>query len=489
MVEFWKYANLSEELVTLVKKDGGLVTAHSAEGPGGFLEAIAVMTKRIGWTYTACHAMTLRSTTKHVPGWRKAATFLETHPMVHISYGADDTGDILKKENRTQFIHECKRAHLYTADGGFDFSGDYHGQEDSIFSLLVAECLIGIQVLQKGGVMIIKCFDTTEKQTLDLLWMVCSLFREWRFMKPRTSRSGNAERYFIGIGFLGEEAGVKELVTLAETVPIPFLKNTYPKEWLQTLWEVQEAIEREEYRIIRETIGLIREEHSNSSHLRALVRQNVVRSIEWCKEHGESISTEWTSHLDRYVAQEVIDLLQILKPAPPPPPPTRIPSWTVRPERVPTERMFDGFRSVLTIEPAPAASAPAPKSCSSFHPSTGESLLTEGSSKEEGNRGATAITSSQRAADRSGTAASVSSLLISPPALREGNVPTEGSSKEEGNRGSAAITSSQRAEASQTDPPERFPRGQRRYVDLFSRPRRTPTVESSSPTSLRGTSV
>jgi len=456
MVEFWKYANLSEELVTLVKKDGGLVTAHSAEGPGGFLEAIAVMTKRIGWTYTACHAMTLRSTTKHVPGWRKAATFLETHPMVHISYGADDTGDILKKENRTQFIHECKRAHLYTADGGFDFSGDYHGQEDSIFSLLVAECLIGIQVLQKGGVMIIKCFDTTEKQTLDLLWMVCSLFREWRFMKPRTSRSGNAERYFIGIGFLGEEAGVKELVTLAETVPFPCLKNTYPKEWLQTLWEVQEAIEREEYRIIRETIGLIREEHSNSSHLRALVRQNVVRSIDWCKEHGESISTEWTSHLDRYVAQEVIDLLQILKPAPPPPPPTRIPSWTVRPERVSMDRMFHGFRSVLTIEGAapapPTAPAAAPKSYSTshiskevhpliYHPSTGESL------------------------------------------------PTEGSSKEEGNCGAAAITSSLPTAASQTDPPERFPRGQRRYVDLFSRPRRTPTVEASSPASLQGTSV
>jgi hypothetical protein len=211
--------------------------------------------------------------------------------MVHISYGADDTGDILKKENRTQFIHECKRAHLYTADGGFDFSGDYHGQEDSIFSLLVAECLIGIQVLQKGGVMIIKCFDTTEKQTLDLLWMVCSLFREWRFMKPRTSRSGNAERYFIGIGFLGEEAGAKEMVDLVESmVPykksVPLLQNIYPNKWLQILWDVQETIEKEVTQLGISAAGLklplhfeIPQYEFTSHPIQPIYQQKL---IEWC---------------------------------------------------------------------------------------------------------------------------------------------------------------------------------------------------------------
>lgn len=464
MIEFWKYANITKELSTLVTREGGLKTAHSAEGPGGFLEAIAVMADRIKWNYLECHAITLKSTTKHVPGWRKAITFLEKHPTVYISYGKDDTGNILHKENRTHFLEECKKVHLYTADGGFDFSGDYSAQEDSIFSLLVAEILIGIQCLQKGGIMIIKCFDTTEKQTLDLLWMTCSLFREWNFMKPRTSRAGNAERYFIGRGFLGEEAGVKEMVELLETanLELPLLKNSYPKEWIQTMWEIQEAIEKEEYRIIRDTIALIREEHSNSVQLRALIRQNVLRSMEWCKEHGESISAEWEIHLDRYVAQEVIDLFQILKPTLPLPPTHRIPSWTVRSERVPTERMFEGFRqpvsSVLTVEETPP---PDPLPIISSLPTA---VPTRGAG---GNQ----------------------SSLISPPALREGNVLTAdrsgsaasvSSSWEEGNRGSAAITSSQRAAASQTDPPERFPRAPRRYADLFSRPRRTPTAAASS---------
>lgn len=463
MIEFWKYANITKELSTLVTREGGLKTAHSAEGPGGFLEAIAVMADRIKWDYLECHAMTLKSTTKHVPGWRKAVTFLETHPNVYISYGADDTGNILQKENRTYFLKKCKKVHLYTADGGFDFSGNYTAQEDSIFSLLVAEILIGIQSLQKGGIMIIKCFDTTEKQTLDLLWMTCSLFREWNFMKPRTSRAGNAERYFIGKGFLGEEAGVKEMVELLEAAKqekgVPLLKNSYPKEWIQTMWEIQEAIEKEEYRIIRDTIALIREEHSNSTNLRSLIRQNVLRSMEWCKEHGESISTEWESHLDRYVAQEVIDLFQILKPTLPLPPTHRIPSWTVRSERVPAERMFEGFRvsSVLTVE---EAEIPDPNP----------------------------IIISSPAADRSGSAASVSSSLgRNSGEAAISSLPTAAPTREAGgshswegsNGGRAAVTSSPAA-ASQTDPPERFPRAPRRYVDLFSRPRRTPTVVASS---------
>jgi hypothetical protein len=500
MIEFWKYAKLTKELQPLVAREGGLRSAHSAEGPGGFLEAIAVMTKKLKWKYHSCHAMTLRSTTKHVPGWRKAVTFLETHPMVHISYGADDTGDILVKANRNHFLDECKKVHLYTADGGFDFSGDYSGQEDSIFSLLVAECLIGVQALMKGGVMIIKCFDTTDKQTLDLLWMVCSLFREWRFMKPRTSRAGNAERYFIGIGFLGEEAGVNEFVKLVEAAcpykkGVPLLKNKYPKEWIQTMWEVQEAIEREEYRIIRDTIALIREEHSDVVHLRSLVRQNVLRSMEWCKEHDETISTEWTSHLDRYVAQEVIDLFQILKPIPPPIVPSRIPSWTVRSERVPADRMFEGFRrpvsAVLTHE-----EEIVPVSISSFFPEataltseaveshTAGSSLTSPSASRMGNPRAEGSSLTSPSASRMGNPPAEGSSLTSPSASRMGNPPAEGSSL--GRSSGFAAISSPPAEASQTDPPERFPHAPRRYADLFSRPRRTLTVEASSPVHLSG---
>lgn len=430
MIELWKLANLNNELKLLVAQAGALRTVHTAEGPGGFLEAMTVMAEKNKWTYESCRAMTLRSTNKHIPGWRKAVHFLETNPMVQISYGADDTGDLLKIENRTHFINECKeKAHLYTADGGFDFSGDYNGQEDSIFSLLVAEILVGVQTLALGGVMIVKCFDTTEKQTLDVLWALCSLFREWSFVKPRTSRAGNAERYFIGKGFLGASAGSNEFVALLQaSMPfqkgVPLLQNSLPKLWLQTMWEIQEGIEREEYRIIRDTIHLITHASAPQSQtqIRRLVRQNVIRSMEWCIEHDEAISEDWTHHLDRYVAQEVVDLFHILKQ------PFVSPSWSVQPRNA--------------------------------------SIWSRGSSHEDRSHIDPSITFE-------GFRASNSSSI-------------DGWSAPVGGRSTSSRVESLQGPVSHSDRLELSRPVQRRYVDLFSRPRRPPTVEASSLVVLPG---
>jgi 23S rRNA U2552 (ribose-2'-O)-methylase RlmE/FtsJ len=202
MIELWKRLHLTEYLATLVKNTGGLVTAHAAEGPGGFIEACTVMSEKNGWKFKSAIAITLRSEAKNVPGWRKAARFLTNYPQVSIHDGLDGTGNILFKENQDAFVHDVRTkhpngVHLFSADGGFDFSSDYNAQEDSIFPLLIAETLLGLRVLAKGGCLIIKCFDTTEQPTLDLIWLISRAFCEWGVVKPRTSRAGNAERYII----------------------------------------------------------------------------------------------------------------------------------------------------------------------------------------------------------------------------------------------------------------------------------------------------
>jgi hypothetical protein len=178
MIEMWRHLRLDEVLAPLVAADGALRTAHSAEGPGGFIEACGVAAAKAGWTVGASHAITLRSDAKNVPGWRKAARFLESHPEIHIHDGADGTGNILVPANRAAFAaavgestlsqservitpigqwpRECG-VHLYTADGGFDFSNDYNAQEDSVFPLLLAESLLGLQVLAKGGCFFLYC--------------------------------------------------------------------------------------------------------------------------------------------------------------------------------------------------------------------------------------------------------------------------------------------------------------------------------------------
>jgi len=322
MIELWKKLDLTKELATLVKRDGGLLTAHAAEGPGGFIEACTVTAGT--WKFKSATAITLRSEAKNVPGWRKAQKFLSSNPHVYIHDGADGTGNILLKENQTAFIEDIRKenplgVHLFTADGGFDFSSDFNAQEDSVLPLLLAEVLLGLQVLTKGGVLIIKCFDTTEQSTLDLLWLISRAFCEWGIVKPNTSRAGNAERYIIGKGFLGEIDDIIDILQKYQQIgkfdrPIlaPVESACYKKMMVE-LEEIQARIEHIEIAVIRDTLDLIRS--NDTSLIRRLVRENVERSLDWCGKHAEPIAPLWKSDLDNNVTRECADLLHILNPS------------------------------------------------------------------------------------------------------------------------------------------------------------------------------
>lgn len=321
MIELWKRLDLNTELEDLVERDGGLVTAHAAEGPGGFIEACTVAAENQTWDFKAAHAITLRSDARNIPGWRKAASFLVEHPEIAIHNGADETGNILIKENQDAFVSTLRSAHpagahLFTADGGFDFSSDYNAQEDSVFPLVLAEAIIGLRVLSRGGALIIKCFDTLEQPTIDLMWLLGRAFRSWGLVKPRTSRAGNAERYIVCKGFLGDCDDIYaalESYQAAGNFKLPIIRTPVHSSWRTTITKIGEfqmAIEHMEFIVIQETLNLIK--ITEPSVIKLLVRSNVLRSIEWCTEHAESIASSWQTDLDRCVARESQDLLHIL---------------------------------------------------------------------------------------------------------------------------------------------------------------------------------
>jgi len=370
MIELWKRLNLTTELAAFMQPSTGigLRTAHAAEGPGGFIEACLVMANRNmvaetnNWGYVGSDAITLRSEAKNVPGWRKAAKFLAYYPQIIIRDGADGTGNILNKANQDHFVkwtlmRHTDGVHLYTADGGFDFSGDYNAQEDSIFPLLLAESLIALRVLGKGGCMIIKCFDTTEQPTLDLIWLLSRAFRTWGISKPHTSRAGNAERYFIGKGYLGPSSDIIDLLDAYQArhqFLFPILAHPVTCEsWKPTMdliKHLQAEIEQMEIVVIRQTLDLIKT--TDPSVIQTLVRDNVNRSIEWCKNHDEEITASWLTEMEKNVAKETQDLLNILNP-----PPHNVPysyaNWTNR-STFSNTLVFENFRTGDTAA-APAA--------------------------------------------------------------------------------------------------------------------------------------
>lgn len=320
MIEMWRFLELDSFLEDLVERDGGLKTAHAAEGPGGFIEACTIATEKAEWQYTLAAAITLRSEAKNVPGWRKAVRFLENNSHVQIHDGADGTGNILLQANQDAFVSSVTAsggAHLFTADGGFDFSSDYNAQEDTVFPLLLAEVLLGLRTLTKGGVLIIKCFDTIEQPTIDLIWLLTRAFREWGIVKPRTSRGGNAERYILGQGFLGDCDDIVTILAVyqaAGNFKQPILSSPVAcVSWRPTLTkiaEIQEKIEHVEIQVIQETLYLIK--HTEAAAIRMLVRANVLRSIDWCKEHREPIAVGWADDTEKNVSKETSDLLTIL---------------------------------------------------------------------------------------------------------------------------------------------------------------------------------
>jgi hypothetical protein len=351
MKELWFRLNLTLYLGLPVLMKGGLTTAHAAEGPGGFIEACRVASQEAGWKILSSSAITLRSDARNIPGWRKAAHFLEAHPEVDIQTGADGTGNILTLENQESFIRSVRAkhpegVHLYTADGGFDFSSDYNAQEDSILPLFLAEALLGLQVLTKGGYLIIKCFDTTEQPTLDLIWLLSKAFCEWGLIKPRTSRAGNAERYFIGKGFLDDTGDILSILHRYQArgnFTHPILSTISPIHWKPMLDKIallQEQVEHLEILVIHETIELIRT--TDPAAIRQHVRDNVQRALLWCKEHREDVSDPWVLDIERNVMKETSDLLHILNP------PGTILSynhnWNTRSHAM-NHITFDGFRS------------------------------------------------------------------------------------------------------------------------------------------------
>lgn len=183
----------------LPKQQAKIRSAHVAEGPGGFIQALLQLCERNKKSIHTAIAMTLKPVNPCVPGWKRAVAFLHRNPQIQIHHGEDGSGDIYKLENQKSFVKACQSGvALFTADGGFDFSINYDVQEERVFHLLVSSALTGIQSLAIDGMFILKLFDISSEHTKLLIAIMSQCFREWILYKPALSRPCNSERYFLG---------------------------------------------------------------------------------------------------------------------------------------------------------------------------------------------------------------------------------------------------------------------------------------------------
>lgn len=199
----------------LPKQQPKVRSAHVAEGPGGFIQAVVDVCQRNRRILENATAMTLKSSEQHVPGWRRAAAFLFHNKEVRLHYGKDNTGNVYSTANQESFVATVKPgAHLFTADGGFDFSVNYDFQEQNVFRLLICSSIIGLKSLIQDGCFVLKLFDIFSEHTKVLLALLARCFKEWSLYKPALSRPCNSERYFLGRGYIHHRESIDALVAI-----------------------------------------------------------------------------------------------------------------------------------------------------------------------------------------------------------------------------------------------------------------------------------
>uniref|UniRef100_A0A6C0E980 Ribosomal RNA methyltransferase FtsJ domain-containing protein n=1 Tax=viral metagenome TaxID=1070528 RepID=A0A6C0E980_9ZZZZ len=281
-----------------------LCSFHLAEGPGGFIEAIANLRN---CSYDKYIGMTIldNNNDPNIPAWKKTENFLRQHKNVIIETGADKTGNILSIDNFTY----CKEKYassmdLVTADGGFDFSLDFNNQEINITQLLFGQIIYALTMQKKGGVFILKIFDTFMQHSIDLLYILSSFYEKVYIIKPQTSRYANSEKYVICKGFLFNSCenfypflyrafdkmlsctnknNTQELfIHRFLNIPIPFF-------FINKLEEFNAIFGQQQIENIHYTISLISSKHKQDK-IDNLIKLNIQKCVQWCMKNNVEIN-------------------------------------------------------------------------------------------------------------------------------------------------------------------------------------------------------
>jgi 23S rRNA U2552 (ribose-2'-O)-methylase RlmE/FtsJ len=280
--------------------DAPMTAAFLAEGPGGFVESFA--TFRGPHARDTMHCITLVSSSQAVPGWKlQAVRRAAPNSSVRVHRGEDGTGNLYRIANIDAFsapplFGACQ---LVTADGGFDFSGDFNAQETASARLLLCEVYAALRLQATGGAFVLKMFDVRSDDTVALLYALRLCYTDVRILKPLTSRPANSEKYALCTGFLGATppelmAAMRSAICAAEctsaATPTPSLPRA-PTWFLAAVVHLNSTLVERQVRHITATLALARQQR-RSKHKDALPVGQMKNALAWCKKYGLGVSDE-----------------------------------------------------------------------------------------------------------------------------------------------------------------------------------------------------
>jgi 23S rRNA U2552 (ribose-2'-O)-methylase RlmE/FtsJ len=230
-----------------------------------------------------------------VPSWNKSERFLiENAGRVSIETGADGTGNLLSLEN---FDH-CASVYgpsmdFITADGGFDFTVSFNDQEQMMHPLLFAQVAFAVAMQRQGGSFVLKLFDCFHAATVDILYLLASLYKEVFIVKPLTSRTGNSERYVVCKGYIGCSMrtdllhylrGIMAQIGNVSHVQ-RFLSVDIPLAFISKIEESNVLLGQQQIENIHQTLSMM-DKHTKQDRIDQMVKNNINKCINWCVKYN-----------------------------------------------------------------------------------------------------------------------------------------------------------------------------------------------------------
>ena len=282
-------------------------TAHIAEGPGGFVEAVVNYRKKNKFYNDQVFAMTLKSLDKGVPGWNKAENFLNKNKNISISYGQDGTGNIYVLKNIIHFkkIIGNSGCEFITGDGGFDFSENFNNQEQLSYQLIFSQIVIALTVQKIGGTFVCKFFDSYSLLTVKFLWLLNNVYESVIITKPLTSRPANSEKYIVCQNFQGiSQNYLESLYTIInywnnldkDNFILDIFDKNVPDYYIKIIEYNNNFILFSQLKNIIKTLKLIHWHYQNNEKLnkelltKNIIKNQVNKAINWCLKYKVDIN-------------------------------------------------------------------------------------------------------------------------------------------------------------------------------------------------------
>ncbi len=244
-------------------------TMHICEAPGGFVEA----TCDIASSLSLRHRWIVQSKngdSRCIPKINEKKKKKRNGKVV-----MSGDGDILNPDTIRDLTNQGE-FDMVTGDGGFDVSIDYKTQEQQSFKLISAEVLLSVKLLKRGGCIILKMFDTYTLPTIQLVYLISSIFESVWLIKPKNSRPANGERYLVGLRY--KKHNPLPIVNLQNMDYVSSLGIELPDTFMNWFMKYNEEFSKEQLEFIERTMKEINLNDRNTVNFLVNAQRQMARS-------------------------------------------------------------------------------------------------------------------------------------------------------------------------------------------------------------------